>query len=61
MEKDSPLRRLDRAYLTPHRAGGIYASVQRVLAMLAEDYEAHLAGEPLKHAVTMEMLVCFPE
>jgi phosphoglycerate dehydrogenase-like enzyme len=60
LEADSPLRRLPNAYLTPHRAGGIYASVQRSLAMLADDLEAFLAGRERRYAVTDAMMQSFP-
>lgn len=60
LERDSPLRRLPNTYLTPHRAGGILESVERALAMLSADFEAHLAGQPRKYAVTEAMLVSLP-
>ncbi len=60
LEADSPLRRLPNAYLTPHRAGGIYASVQRALTMLTDDLEAFLAGRTRRYAVTEAMLPSFP-
>ncbi|MGD0093050.1 MAG: NAD(P)-dependent oxidoreductase [Planctomycetota bacterium] len=53
---ESPLRTLPNAFLTPHRAGGIFASVERILAQLADDLEAHLAGRPRQHALTEAML-----
>ncbi len=53
---DSELRRLPNAYLTPHRAGGLIRSVQRNLDWLIEDYEAHLAGEPRRYALTKAMI-----
>lgn len=49
---DHPLRRLPNAYLTPHRAGGVMESVDRVLSWLVDDLEAHLAGRPRQHALT---------
>jgi len=52
----SPLRRLPSAYLTPHRAGGILASVVRIVEWLADDLEAHLAGRPLRFPLTEAML-----
>jgi len=55
---DSPLRALPNAYLTPHRAGGILASVQDILAMLAADLERHLQGEPLRFPLTDKDLHC---
>ena len=53
---DAPLRRLPNAYLTPHRAGGILASVERVISWLVDDLEAYAAGQPLKHELTSAML-----
>jgi len=41
---DHPLRRLPNAYLTPHRAGGTMASVQRILNWLIDDLEAAQSG-----------------
>jgi phosphoglycerate dehydrogenase-like enzyme len=56
LDADSALRALPNAYLTPHRAGGILASVQRVVGWLVDDLEAFLAGRPLRHALTSEMV-----
>jgi len=41
---DSPLRRQANLYLTPHRAGGLMASVERGLGQLVGDYERVLKG-----------------
>lgn len=51
-----PLRTLPNAYLTPHRGGGILASVERVVGWLVDDLEAFLEGRPLRHALTMEQI-----
>ena len=59
LEPDSPLRRVPNAYLTPHRAGGLYSSIGRALTMLADDLEAFLAGKERRYAVTEAMLACF--
>lgn len=53
---ESPLRALPNAFLTPHRAGGILASVERLIGQLTDDLEAHLTGHPLAHALTEAML-----
>lgn len=53
---DSPLRGLPNAYLTPHRAGGLIVSVQRILNWLIDDLEAFLAGRERKYALTEAML-----
>jgi phosphoglycerate dehydrogenase-like enzyme len=56
LAKDSPLRRLPNAYLTPHRAGGVLSSVERIINWLIDDFEAHLNGQPPKYALTEKML-----
>ncbi len=61
LEKNSVLRTLPNAFLTPHRAGGIMASVQRALSMLSDDFEAQLEGRKRRYAVTSKMLACFPD
>jgi phosphoglycerate dehydrogenase-like enzyme len=43
-------------YLTPHRAGGLMASVERGLTWLVDDYERVLRGEPLQHALVPAMV-----
>jgi len=53
---DSPLRSLPGLYLTPHRAGGLIASVMRNINWLIEDFEAHLKGQPRRHALTEAMI-----
>jgi len=51
-----PLRNLPQAYLTPHRAGGVIESVQRNIAWLIDDLEAHAAGRKLSRPLTEAML-----
>lgn len=53
---DSPLRGLSNLHLTPHRAGGLLASVERGLGWLADDLVRFDAGEPLRHALAPAML-----
>lgn len=53
---DDELRSLPTAHLTPHRAGGIAASAERILTWLVDDLEAHFQGRPLKHAVDEGMV-----
>jgi len=53
---DSPLRSLPNAWLTPHRAGGILASVERNLDQLIHDLAAHIEGKPRAYALTEDML-----
>lgn len=63
LEKDSLFRKLENAYLTPHRAGGIYESVYRSIDCLAEDMRLYFAGkdEERKYRVTESQLPCFCE
>jgi phosphoglycerate dehydrogenase-like enzyme len=56
LEQDSILRSLPNVYITPHRAGGIAASVQRILSWLADDLEAFSRGEERKYALTEKMI-----
>jgi D-3-phosphoglycerate dehydrogenase len=56
LESDSILRSLPNVYLTPHRAGGLIASVHRILDWLIDDLAAHIAGNERTHALTQEML-----
>lgn len=51
LAKDSPLRALSNAYLSPHRAGGLHSSIRRVVEFLVGDYEALRAGQPRRHAL----------
>jgi phosphoglycerate dehydrogenase-like enzyme len=59
--RNHPLRKLPNAYLMPHRAGGVLDSINLILNWLADDLENHLAGRPLKHGVTREMLPAMDE
>lgn len=56
LDPNSPLRSLPNVYLTPHRAGGLIASTQRILSWLVDDLEAFLAGRERKYALTEAML-----
>ena len=53
---DFPLRRLPNTYLSPHRAGGLIASVQRNIDWLIADLDLVLAGKPRQFAVTAAMI-----
>ena len=53
---DHPLRQLPNAFLTPHRAGGLMASVERILTWLIDDMEAFLAGKERRYALTEAMV-----
>ena len=52
LEADSVFRSLPNAYLTPHRAGGVMESVERLLSMLADDFEAWQQKKPLQYALS---------
>lgn len=56
LDSKHPLRKLPNAYLTPHRAGGLMVSVERILNGLIDDIEAFLNGKPLQHPLTESML-----
>ncbi len=56
LDRHSRLRSLPNAYLTPHRAGGICASVVRIVDWLVDDFEAYLDGKPMSHALAEWML-----
>jgi phosphoglycerate dehydrogenase-like enzyme len=56
LEADSPLRALPNVYLTPHRAGGLWSSVERNISWLIDDLELHFAGQPRKYALSEAML-----
>ncbi len=56
LARNSPLRKLPNAFLTPHRAGGVMESVVRIVSWLADDFEAHLAGKPRAHALSEKQL-----
>lgn len=56
LPKDSPLRQLPNAYLTPHRAGGILESVQRAAQMLVDDVTAFATNQPRHYALTRDLL-----
>jgi len=58
LPKDSPLRTLKNAWLTPHRAGAPMESVVRIVTMVVDDFEAFLRRKPLQHALTLDVLHC---
>ncbi|MCX7847986.1 MAG: hypothetical protein N2595_08170 [bacterium] len=61
LERDSVLRQLSTAYLTPHRAGGVMESVVRIVTMLVDDLEAYMEGRRRRWAMTEDMLASLPE
>lgn len=58
LPKSSPLRKLPNACLTPHRAGGLIESCERIFDMLIGDLELYLEGKPRRYAMTRDMLNC---
>ncbi len=55
LDPEAEIRQVPNAHLTPHRAGGLIASVQRTIHFLIDDYERWLAGEPRRYAVTEQL------
>jgi phosphoglycerate dehydrogenase-like enzyme len=53
---DSPFYRLENVLLSPHMAGSIGAEVSRQADWTIEEYTRFAAGQPLRYAVTLEML-----
>ncbi len=58
---DDELRKLPNAFLTPHRAGGIMESVQRILTALVEELDRFRQDKPLKYPVKREMFTSLPD
>lgn len=56
LEAESVLRQLPNCYLTPHRAGGLIASVQRTVDWLIEDLHLVLAGQAQRYPLRPEMI-----
>jgi len=61
LERDSVLRTLDNVFLTPHRAGGLMESVERIIDRLTDDFEAFLSDKPINSGINEDMLSCFPD
>jgi phosphoglycerate dehydrogenase-like enzyme len=53
---DSPLRTLQNVVLTPHIAGSIGGEIARMGFWMRDEAELYLAGQPLRHAVSEDML-----
>jgi len=53
---DTPLYDLPNVVLTPHIAGAAGHETRRMAELLADEIERFVAGQPLLHAVTAEML-----
>jgi phosphoglycerate dehydrogenase-like enzyme len=56
LELDSPLRTLPNVYLTPHRAGGVMESVERILQYLVDDLRAWHEGAERRYALSEAMI-----
>lgn len=56
LPKDHSLRSLPNAYLTPHRGGGINASVVRILDLLIGDLEGYFQGRPFTAPLGQSMI-----
>lgn len=53
---NDPLRKIPNLYLTPHRAGGLISSVERIMEWLANDLQAVLEDKPRRYALTEKMI-----
>ncbi len=53
---DSPLRSLPNVVLTPHIAGSMQGECARMASWMADELRRYIAGEPLLHSVTRDML-----
>jgi len=56
LEKNSELRKLPNVYLTPHRAGGILESVERIIKYMVDDTILFFKGKPRKFPLTEKMI-----
>ncbi len=55
-KEDSPLLTMDNIFLTPHIAGSLGNECFRMGEYMLEEAQRYLADEPLRYAVTAEML-----
>ena len=53
---DSPLLRLPNIQVTSHIAGSVNDETHRLADYCIEEFDRYVKGEPLHHAVTLEML-----
>jgi len=53
---DSPLRTLKNVILTPHIAGSIGGEIARMGYWMNDELDLYLAGKPLRHGVSEDML-----
>ena len=54
---DSPLYTLENVTLTPHMAGSVGSECRRMGRYMVEELTRYLAGEPLKYALTHEVVM----
>ena len=55
---DSPLRTLENVVLTPHIAGSMGGEIARMGYWMKDELDLYLAGKPLQHGVSEDMLAC---
>lgn len=55
-DKGSPLTKLPNVVLTPHLAGSAGRECQRLGYYMLQEFERYLAGQPLHHGLTAEMV-----
>jgi phosphoglycerate dehydrogenase-like enzyme len=53
---DSPLRTLENVVLTPHIAGSVGGEIARMGYWMNDELDLYLAGKPLQHGVSEDML-----
>ncbi len=53
---DSPLFALPNAIVTPHIAGSLSGEITRMGRWMVDEFLRYLEGQPLKHAITRQML-----
>ncbi len=56
LPKDSPLRRLPNAFITPHIAWYAPHALPRYFDMMVEEFERFFRGEPLRYELTPRMV-----
>jgi len=54
--QDSPLRSLPNVIRTPHIAGSMGGEIARMGQWMVEEMERYLAGQPLRYAISKEMM-----
>ena len=56
LEKDSPLRALPNAFITPHIAWYAPNALHRYFSSMAEEFERFFKGEALRYELTRRMV-----